>query len=207
MATKSKAARSLNPSDPKKVNLIRPLGDQISLNKAFVVTNEISERRLENARVAVRGNAAPGGWSIGGQNPHLKTGVVGAGHGSEAATSGLRLPCLRCCYWTVTVPTDCGPHGSPRRRRGSTGRGRCGAPTGSRPGCPSSRRRETRGWSPYRGQPDLGRPKAHCRANPSTTPTRCRACRITLRGWASSSQPCCCCRNGALMWDRTRGGA
>ena len=45
----------------KKVNPIHPLGDQIILNKAFVVTNEISERRLENARVAVRGNAAPRG--------------------------------------------------------------------------------------------------------------------------------------------------
>ena len=70
----------------------------------------------------------------------------------------------------------------------------------------SSRRREPRGRSPFRGQPDRCRLKVFRRTNPNTTPTRCRACRISLRGWASSSQPYCCCRNGALMWDRTRGG-
>ena len=51
----------------KKVNPIHPLGDQIILNKAFVVTNEISERRLENARWPSGGTQPPGAGLLEGK--------------------------------------------------------------------------------------------------------------------------------------------
>ncbi|RLS29596.1 MAG: DUF3500 domain-containing protein [Planctomycetota bacterium] len=49
-----------------------------------------------------------------------------------------------------------------------------------------SRRRNTRDRCPCRAQVDLCHLEVFYRPNQSTIPTRCRACRASPRGWASS---------------------